>query len=83
VSQSEIHLRLVSVYGRKEVSVWCNRVKDGRTALNDDTKKHRVRPKTSHSDENCVIFKGSYRKIEERKLVKRIAEDSCEVLHIT
>jgi transposase len=60
VSQSEIHRRLVSVYGqnvfsRKEVSVWCNKFKDGRMALNDDPQKHRGRPRTSYTDENCVI----------------------------
>jgi hypothetical protein len=47
-SQSEIHRRLVSVYGqnvfsRKEVFVWCNKFKDVRTALNDDPQKHRGR----------------------------------------
>jgi hypothetical protein len=41
VSQREIQRRLVSVYGQKifswkEVSVWCNKFKVGRTALNDD-----------------------------------------------
>jgi hypothetical protein len=46
VSQSEIHRRLVNGYGwkvfsRKEVSVWCNKFRDGRTALNDDTEKHK------------------------------------------
>lgn len=40
VGQNEIHCRLVSVCGkkvwsRKEVSVWCNKVEDGRMALND------------------------------------------------
>jgi hypothetical protein len=45
VSQSEIHRRLVSVYdqnvfSRKEVTVWCNKFKYGRTALNDDPEKH-------------------------------------------
>jgi hypothetical protein len=39
--ESEIHRRLVSVYGqnffnRNEVSVWCSTFKDGRMALNDD-----------------------------------------------
>jgi hypothetical protein len=52
----------VSVYGQnvfsqKEVPVWCNKFKDGRTVLNDDPHKHRGTPRTSHNDENCVIVK--------------------------
>jgi hypothetical protein len=48
VSQTKIHRRLVSVYGQnvfsqKEVSVWCNKFEDGRTALIDDPLKHRGR----------------------------------------
>jgi hypothetical protein len=66
VSQSKIHHRLVSVYNQnvfslKEVSVWYNKFKDGQTALNDDPQKHRGRPRTSHTDENCVIVEGSKR----------------------
>jgi hypothetical protein len=61
VSQSEIRLRLVSVYcqnvlRRKEVSVWCNIFKDGRMALNYDPEKRRSR-----------LLEGS-------KFVKRIAK---------
>jgi hypothetical protein len=46
VSQSEIHCRLVSVYDQnvfngKKVSVWCQKFKDGLTALNDDPQKQR------------------------------------------
>jgi hypothetical protein len=58
VSQNEIHHRLVSVYSQKVFSqkeVWCNKFKDGQTALNDDAQKHRVTPRTSHREENCVI----------------------------
>jgi hypothetical protein len=56
----------VSVYsqngfGCKEVSVWSNKFKDGQTALNYDTEKQRGRPKTSHTDENCVIVGGLIR----------------------
>jgi hypothetical protein len=41
VGQDDIHRRLVSVYGQNvvcqmEVSVWCNKLKDGQTELNDD-----------------------------------------------
>jgi hypothetical protein len=66
VSQSEIQRRIVSVYGqkvfsRKEVSVWCNKFKDGRTALSDDPQKHRGRPRISHTDENFVIVEGLIR----------------------
>jgi hypothetical protein len=46
--QSEIHSGSVSVYGRNvfspnEVSLWCNKFKDGRTALIDDPEKHQGR----------------------------------------
>jgi hypothetical protein len=44
LSQSEIHRRSVIVYGpnvwsREEMSVWCDKFRDGRTALNDDPEK--------------------------------------------
>jgi hypothetical protein len=44
VSQSEVHRRLVSVYGqnvfsRKEVSLWCYKFQDNRMALNGDQGK--------------------------------------------
>jgi hypothetical protein len=60
VSRTKIHRGFVSVYGQnvfsqKKVSVWCNKLKDGRTALNDDPVKQRGRPKTLYIDENCVI----------------------------
>jgi hypothetical protein len=42
VSQSEVHRKLVNVFSRKEVSVWCNNFKDGRAALNDDPEKQRA-----------------------------------------
>jgi hypothetical protein len=50
VNQSDIHRRLVSacgqnVFSQREVSVWCNKFKDGRMALNDDPQKHRGRPR--------------------------------------
>jgi hypothetical protein len=56
VSQSEIDRRLVRVYSKnvfsgKEVSVWCSKFRDGRTALSDDPEKQRGRPRTSHTDE--------------------------------
>jgi hypothetical protein len=46
VSQSEIRLRSLSVYGQKvfsqkKVSVWCIEFKDGSMALNGDPEKHR------------------------------------------
>jgi hypothetical protein len=63
VSQSEIYRRLASVYGqkvfsRKEVFLWCNKFKDGGTALNVEPEKQRGRPRASHTDENCVIVEG-------------------------
>jgi transposase len=79
VSQSEIHHRLVSVYGqnvfsRKEVAVWCNKFKHGQTALNDDDpQKHRGRSRTSHTDENCVIVEGLIREVRRVK-IHEIAE---------
>jgi hypothetical protein len=39
----------------KNVSVWCKKFEDGRTALNDDPEKNSGRPRTSHTDENCAI----------------------------
>jgi hypothetical protein len=66
VSQNEIHRNLVNGYGQKlsnqnEVSVWCNKFKDDRTALNDDPEKPKCRPRTLHTDENCVIVEGLIR----------------------
>jgi hypothetical protein len=66
VSQRKIHRKLVSVYGqnvfrRKEVSVWCNKFKDGQTTLYDYPQKHRGRPRTLHTVENCVIVEGLIR----------------------
>jgi hypothetical protein len=52
-------------------------------ALNDDSEKHRSRPRTSHTDENCVMAEGFIRKIKESKFVKRIAKNSCAILHIS
>jgi hypothetical protein len=54
------------------VSLWCNKFKDGRTALNDDPPKHRGRPRASHTDENCVIA-GLIRE-DRRVKVREIAE---------
>lgn len=78
VSQSKIHCRLVSVYGqkvfsRKEVSVWCNKFKDGLTALIDDPQQHRGRPRILHTDGNCVSVKGLRREDQSVK-VREIAE---------
>jgi hypothetical protein len=60
VSQRKLHREIESVYGdkvfsRKEVSVWCNKFKDGRTALNDDPEKNSGRPRTSHTDANFIF----------------------------
>jgi hypothetical protein len=46
-----------NIFSQKEVSLWYNRFKDGWMALKDDTQKHRGRPGTSHTDENCVIVR--------------------------
>jgi histone-lysine N-methyltransferase SETMAR len=79
VSESKIHRRLVSVYGqnlfnRKEPSVWCNKFKDGRTTLGSTVIIHRNRgrPRTSHTDENCVIVEGLIRE-DQRVKVREIA----------
>jgi hypothetical protein len=42
-------------------------------ALNDDPEKHRGRPKTSHTDENCVNVEGLIRE-DRRVKVRKIAE---------
>jgi hypothetical protein len=53
------------------MSVWCNRFKDGQTALNDDPEKHRGRPRrTSYTDQNCVIVEGLIKADESIKLCK-------------
>jgi hypothetical protein len=77
-SHSEIHRRLVSDYGqksfsRKEVSVWCNKFRGGRTTLNDDSEKHRGILMTSHTDENSVFVEGWIKK-DRRVKVPEIAE---------
>jgi hypothetical protein len=63
--------------------VWYNKFKDSRTALNDDPEKHRSRPWTSYSEEDCVIVEALIR--EGRKVkVREIAlqNNSCAILHI-
>jgi hypothetical protein len=87
VSQSEIRRRSLSVYGQKvfsqeEMSVWFNKFNDCRTALNDDPGKHRSRPKASHTDGNCVIFKSLVKEDRRSNFVKRIAKNSCAVFNI-
>jgi hypothetical protein len=41
------------------VSLRCNKFKDGRMALNNDPQKQRGRPRTSHTDENCITVEGT------------------------
>jgi hypothetical protein len=53
-------------------------IKNGRTALNDNPEKQRVRPRTSHTDEDCVIVEGN---TEESRLVNRISKHNCALLH--
>jgi hypothetical protein len=48
--------------------VWCNKFKDGQTIVNDDLKKHRSTPRTSHTDENCVIIEGLIREAQRMKV---------------
>jgi hypothetical protein len=78
VSQSEIRHRLLNVYDQnaflwEEVSVWYNKFKDGQTALNCNSEKHRGRPKTVHTDEYCVIIESLIRE-DQRVEVCEIAE---------
>jgi hypothetical protein len=40
------------------MSVGCNKIKDGRIALNVDARKHTEKPTTSYTDEGCVIVEG-------------------------
>jgi hypothetical protein len=63
MSESGILRRLLcacgpNVFSRKEVSVWCDRFQDGRTALNDDPEGDRGGPRTSHTVEIYVIVEG-------------------------
>jgi hypothetical protein len=58
-------------------------------ALSDDPGKHRGRPRTSHTDENCVIVKGLMRenqrvKVHEITEVTGIAESTVHeiILHL-
>jgi hypothetical protein len=46
---------------------YSNKFTDGQMKLNDDPGKDRGRPRTSHTDENCVIVKGL---IKEDRTVK-------------
>jgi hypothetical protein len=80
VSESKFHQRLVSVYGQnvfsqKEVSVWCNKFKDGHTALNDDPGKEEGRQSHSHTDKNCGTVKSLIREDQGVKF--------CEVAEVT
>jgi hypothetical protein len=80
VSQSEIHRRLVSVYGQNvfsqnEVSVWCNKFKDSRLALNDNPRNPEADQGPLHTDENCVIVEGLIRE-DQRVNVREIAEET-------
>jgi hypothetical protein len=71
-----------NVFRRKEVTVWCNEFKDGRKALNDDPKKHRSRPRTSRTDENCVIDDGLARK-DRRVKFRELHWRTTAVQHFT
>jgi hypothetical protein len=62
----EIHPRLVSVYSQKEVSLWCKIFKDGQMAVKDGPEKHRGRPRTPDTEENCVIVESLVR--EDRRI---------------
>jgi hypothetical protein len=78
VIQNMIHQRCVNAYGQnifrqEEVSVWRNKFKYGQTALNINTKKHSGRPRTLHTDENCVIVEGLIRE-DQRVNVRGISE---------
>jgi hypothetical protein len=82
VSEGEIHRRSASVDGRKEMSVWRSKFKDGRTALKGDPEKHAGRPGTSHPDGNCAIVEGSIR--EDRRVEvrgTRLRQERKAVVH--
>jgi hypothetical protein len=48
--------------------VWCQKFKDGQTALNDDPQKHRGRSRTTHTDENRVTVEGCLREDQRVKI---------------
>jgi hypothetical protein len=80
MSQSKIHRRLLGVYGQnafsgKEITAWCKKFKDIRTALSDDPEINRGRPRTSHTGENCTIFEGLVREGGISECVERIAKE--------
>jgi hypothetical protein len=56
--QSEIHHRQIfetKTFSAEGKCLCFNKVKKGRSTLNDDPEKHKVKLRTSHTDENCVI----------------------------
>jgi hypothetical protein len=72
----------MSVYGQKvfslqEVFACCNIFKDGRIALNDYPEDHRGSPRTSCTDENCVIVEG----LREDLRLKHIEKQLCSTSH--
>jgi hypothetical protein len=74
---SEINHKLVSVHNQKafclkEGTVWCNKFKDVRTALNDDPEKNRGKTKAWHNDGHWVITKDLMRE-DRRVKVREIA----------
>jgi hypothetical protein len=58
------------------VSVWHNKLKNGRTALNHYPEKRRGRPRTSHTDDTCVFVEGLIRE-DGRFKVREIAAVTC------
>jgi hypothetical protein len=52
--------------------VWCNRFKDGETALNDDLEKKRNRQRTLHTDENYITVEVLIREDPKVKAVELV-----------
>jgi hypothetical protein len=87
LSQIENHRRLVfktKTFSVERKCLWLNSFKEGRTALNDVPEKHKIKPRTSHTDENFVIVEGL---IKKNRRVK-VSETHCKkknsraILHI-
>jgi hypothetical protein len=65
-----------NVFSRKEVFARCNNFKDGRIALNSYPEEHRGSPRTSCTDENCVIVEGLREDLRPKIIEKQLCSTS-------
>jgi hypothetical protein len=63
-------------------NVWCNKFRDGRTALNDDPEKHGGRPRATRTDGNCVTVEGLIREDRRVKVLTMCCKNQfCNISH--